>query len=91
MEKEAITNYVFQSDSECVRKLRKCGNYSIEIDDSASQKDLCVVYFSSNAIYYPNNEKSFMRSIVEKDYYEWRNAVPIKAHKQIFVRDVYKQ
>lgn len=92
MEKETITNYVFQSDSECVRKFRKTsGNYSIEIDESAPQKDLCVVYFSSNAIYYPNNEDSFTRSIVEKDYYEWRNAVPIKAHKQIFVRDVYKQ
>lgn len=84
--------YSFQTDSDIVRQYREeDANYVVEIDENSPNKDLCVIYFTSNALYYPNTEKSFRRSIIERNYYEWRQSVPISAHRQIFVRDLYKQ
>lgn len=83
---------VFQVDSDVVKWARKeLANYSIEYDDNSPNKDLCVIWFSSNAIYFPNNEANFKRSILEKDYYEWRYDTPLSARKHIFLRDIYKQ
>lgn len=84
--------YVFQTDSDIVKKYRdQNANYVIEIDSNSPHKDLCVIYFTSNAVYYPNTKAQFVDSIVEKDYYEWRQSAPISAYKQIFIRDIYKQ
>lgn len=88
MDKIAMT---FQVDSDIVNSSRAEANYVVEINDSAAAGNLCVIYFTSNALYYPNTEASFTKSVIEKDYYEWRSNVPITAFKQIFVRDIYKQ
>lgn len=50
----------------------------------------CVIYCSSNDIWYPNEEDAFRRSFVEGDYYEWKNVGCDRAAKEIFVRDIYK-
>lgn len=83
--------FVFQIDSESINRQRDEANYVVEIDESSLDTNLCVIYFSSNAIYFPNTEESFTKSILNKDYYEWRSSVPVRAYKQIFVRDIYKQ
>lgn len=84
--------YVFQTDSDIVKQFReKEPNYIVEIDSNSSAKDLCVIYFTSNALYYPNTVERFKYSILTHNYYEWRHAAPISAYKQIFVRDIYKQ
>lgn len=83
---------VFQVDSEIVNKQRsEDSNYIVEINRSSPNKDLCVIYFSSHHIYYPNTEDCFRKSILNKNYYEWRSNPPISAYKQIFVRDIFKQ
>lgn len=88
----AESKEIFQTDSEIVNRQRSVdSNYVIEINPLSPNKDLCVIYFSSHGIYYPNTEDSFRRSIINKNYYEWRNNPPISAYKQIFIRDLYKQ
>lgn len=90
MAKETVN--VFQTDSELVNKYRReRANYVIEIDDNSLNDDLCVIYFSSHDIYYPNTPDNFNINIVQKDKFEWRRNTPISAYKQIFVRDLYKQ
>lgn len=83
--------YVFQVDSDLVKMHRADANYVVEIDPESVNKGLCVIYFTSNALYYPNTPESFCNSVVTHDYYEWRQSVPISAYKQIFLRDLYKQ
>lgn len=84
--------FIFQVDSPAVLKAFDTHNYCIEYNKASEcESDLCVVYFSSNEIYYPNTLKSFEYSIIERDRYEWkRNRFP-KAGKHIFIRDIRKQ
>lgn len=84
--------FIFQVDSPDVLKAFDTNNYCIEYNKASEcDSNLCVVYFSSNEIYYPNTLKSFDYSIVERDKYEWkRNRFPT-AGKHIFIRDIRKQ
>ena len=81
--------YIFQVDSQIVNQVyRECPNFLIENSEGAKR---CVIYFSSNDIYYPNTEEIFRKRIVEKNYYEWYKMRINDACKHIFVRDVFKQ
>ena len=56
----------------------------------------CYIFFSSNAIYYPNTREQFEETIIRNDRYEWENLASSESLVQnsgmhIFVRDVYKQ
>lgn len=89
---ETIKNTVFQVDSAIVKKARTLDNYIIETNEGAgSGPKICAIYFSSNFIYYPNNEASFRAAIFDKNRFEWWNLRHPKACKHIFIRDVYKQ
>lgn len=91
MEKIVKTCFVFQTDSDIVNQVYKeNNNYIIEYNETGD-KNYCAIYFSSNDIYYPNNEDIFRKRIVEKNFYEWYNTRIEKAYKHIFVRDVFKQ
>lgn len=82
---------VFQTDSKIVNDIySNKDNYNIEFDHS-NKNNYCVLYFSSNFIYFPNNAESFTKSIVEENRYEWTNQKFIFAHKHIFLRDIKKQ
>ena len=61
----------------------------IKKNDNA-KKRLCVIYCSSNNIWYPNTESCFREQLIEKDRYEWTNFSHPDAEKEIFVRDIYK-
>lgn len=66
-------------------------NFLVEDNEAAEDKDLCVIYFSSNGIYFPNNEDAFRKRIIERNHFDWyRSRVPFAA-RHIFVRDVFKQ
>ena len=89
---ETIKNTVFQVDSPIVKKARALDNYIIETNKVAgTEPKICAIYFSSNFIYYPNNEASFCAAIFDKNRFEWWNLRHPKACKHIFIRDVYKQ
>lgn len=90
---ELKENFIFQIDSELVRTCFSSNNhYYIEYNnDISSNKYLCVIYFSSNEIYYPNNERIFKRSIIDRNKYEWKKTKYPNAYKHIFIRDIQKQ
>lgn len=86
------SEFVFQTDSEIVRKVYNTqSNYLIEYNEQSKNKEYCAVYFCSNDIYYPNTEEIFKKRIIEKDFFEWYNSRIEKAHKHIFIRDICKQ
>ncbi len=63
-------------------------NYVIENQEVES--NLCVIYFSSNNIWFPNTEQAFRKSFIDSDFYEWKNYKHKNASKLIFIRDIYK-
>lgn len=67
----------------------KYPNYKILNLDNNYNK--CVIYFSSNGLYYPNTEHVFEREIIEKNRFEWEKNILKSAKKVIFIRDVTKQ
>lgn len=84
--------FIFQIDSPAVLKEFDAENYCIEYNTSAAcDSNLCVIYFSSNEIYYPNTLKSFEYSIIERDKYEWKKNRLSNAGKHVFIRDIRKQ
>ena len=82
--------FCFQVDNEEVVKIYE-NNANCRIEYSDKNSDICVIYFSSHGIYYPNDEKTFISKIVNKDYYEWYKTRLRNAKKHIFIRDVKKQ
>lgn len=52
---------------------------------------IAAIYFSSNAIYYPNEEGEFRHSIFHNNRFEWFGTRYATASRHIFVRDVFKQ
>lgn len=64
-------------------------NYLI-IEDNSGKGNLCAIYFSSNALYYPDTEEVFRERILNRNAYEWYGKRVPLAKKHIFVRDVFK-
>ncbi|KHJ38169.1 hypothetical protein PBAC_17100 [Pedobacter glucosidilyticus] len=89
---ESKNQLIFQVHSPAVLKEFSNKNFLIEYDNTANlEENLCVIYFSSNEIYYPNTNLAFKNAIIQRDKYEWkRNKFP-QARKHIFLRDIRKQ
>lgn len=80
---------------ELIRLTRKtCRNYKIK--ELNCQSNVCIVFFSSNVVYYPDEAIAYKKQIIEQDRYEWErmveksNALQAYIKKAIFLRDVYK-
>jgi len=88
-----MNSFVFQTDSiEVTDCFLTNDNYIIEYnEEKLDDSNYCVIYFSSNDIYYPNNIETFHKNIVEKNKFEWYNIRIKKATKHIFIRDIQKQ
>ena len=63
-------------------------NFSIRTYPTGGE--YCVIFCSSNNIWFPNTEEAFRESVIEKDRYEWTNFHFPNAGKEIFIRDIYK-
>lgn len=87
------TKLVFQVDSAIVQSAySELQNYLIEYSEIESETDkYCIIYFSSNDLYYPNNEATFAAQILNKNRFEWYNCRICKGSKHIFIRDIFKQ
>ncbi|MFB6341489.1 hypothetical protein ACE1ET_07190 [Saccharicrinis sp. FJH62] len=86
--------FVFQTDSIVTKKIYD-NNSNYLVDKSANPQNrserYCILYFSSNDIYYPNTEEAFLSQLVKKDRYEWYKLRINKGSKHIFIRDIKKQ
>lgn len=88
---ELKSSFVFQVDDDIVKSAyQNLDNYLIEYDER-NGKEYCAIYFSSNEIYYPNEEPEFRHSILEQNKFEWFGTRVPYAHKHIFIRDIQKQ
>lgn len=68
---------IFQIDSDLIKKFRKNDlNFIIRYNNDFINTNNCVIYFSSNGIYFPNNKESFEKSIVKGNYYEFIHHPP---------------
>jgi len=88
-----MTDQIFQIDNIDVVRQYHLNNYSIEYNGTydTNQNQTCAIYFSSNNIYFPNNEAAFRARITEKNYFEWYKTRVNSASKHIFLRDIFKQ
>lgn len=71
-------------------------NYKIESRKLGSKHLRALIFFSSHAIYYPNEENKFIEVICRKNRYEWQNIaknprIRLRYDRIIFIRDIYKQ
>lgn len=81
-------------DSDLLKRALKQDNYKI-LYNSLGKQDECIIFFSSNNIYYPNTQDQ-LECIIEKNKFEWENiakskSILTKYGKIIFVRDMWKQ
>lgn len=79
---------IWNWDEPLVRREYEKSNYKI-IETSADNNE-CVVYFSSNNIWYPNDKEVFRRTIIQEDRYEWRGRAYRIGKKNIYLRDIAK-
>ncbi|MBH8565949.1 hypothetical protein I8748_27920 [Nostoc sp. CENA67] len=69
----------------------KQNNYEIITCNNEDCQDICIIYFSSHALYYPNNSETFHKRIIQENRYEWKKNILTTAKKVILVRDILKQ
>lgn len=81
---------IWDEDNPLVREQRSRDNYVIRDYKGKGASPVCVIYFSSNGLYYPNTEESF-RNFMEKDRFEWMHHHVRRARREIYVRDIFKQ
>lgn len=77
-----------------LQNIYKQNNYKIEVLNNDSK--ICMIFFSGNGIYTPNEKKVFQREIVAKNRFEWERIsrklmINNYVGKIIFVRDIFKQ
>lgn len=81
---------IWNEEEMLVKEQYKKDNYLVIDNEDENTKKLCVIYFSSNGLYFPNTEESFNR-FVKADRYEWRKYHFTNVKREIYVRDIYKQ
>lgn len=76
-------------DARVLEELSK-DNFIIE-EDTKIVNNLCYIYFSSHAVYFPETKGNFKDKIVNKNVFEWYKRRISNVRKSIFVRDIRKQ
>lgn len=83
--------FVIDDDNILLNAAYKNNNYKIM--EGLSKNNLCLLFFSGNGFYWPNEINIFKQEVIYKDRYEWsRVATEMldRAGKIILVRDVRK-
>lgn len=80
---------IWNRDETIAKDVYSQNNYRV-INNENCNNNRCVLYFSSNDIWFPNTEQAFRYSLIEHDYYEWIKFGCINAQKAMFFRDIYK-
>jgi hypothetical protein len=66
-------------------------NYEIIEFNERTDSNTCFIYFSSNGLYFPDDDPTFEREIIQKNRFEWRKNIAVSARKAIFIRDITEQ
>lgn len=81
---------IWNEEEPLIKEQYSRDNYIIADYNGEDAKPYCVIYFSSNGLYYPNTEENFAKFMAD-DRFEWRRYHFHKARREIYVRDIYKQ
>ena len=73
-----------------LQESRSKHNWLIEDGDDPTCT-IYAVYCSSNGIYFPNDEDTFIKRIVQQNKFDWKSNRIVGVKKHIYIRDVYKQ
>ena len=85
------------SDEIVQRVYNNDNNYIVKGKErKGKERKTCIIFFSGNGLYYPNEEEEFTEKVIRQNIYEWQNISDDKlflkkTDKIIFVRDVHKQ
>ncbi len=74
-----------------LKSVRKNNNY--KVIHGLENNKICLIFCSSNAIYFPNTQETFIKRILCEDKYEWTTVSSYlcsRVEKIIMIRDVYK-
>ena len=65
-------------------------NYYIEEDENLKNRndEWCAIYFSSHAIYFPNDLSTFTERIVKTNRYDWKK-IRSRELKNIFLLEMF--
>ena len=80
---------IWNSPHPLAEEAYKKDNYKITLHPEVKNGE-CVLYFSSNEVWFPNTEGTFHSAILEKDRYEWEAKPYRVGEKNIYIRDIYK-
>jgi hypothetical protein len=81
-EVNSVLNPVFIKNKNCLIEYSKSANNS---------SPYCIIYFSSDFIFYPYTREAFLNQIVKQDRYEWYHTRIDCGTKHIFLRDIKKR
>lgn len=84
---------LWDPQNETVKEAYRGKNYRIW--DRTGEGKECLILFSGNGLFYPNEEAVFRDIVISKDRYEYQNLAKSeylhRFTRIIFVRDIYKQ
>ena len=78
---------IWNHDEQIAIEQYKKDNYLIH---TYAPKGVCVIFCSSNNIWFPNTEEAFKQCLIDKNRFEWTNFHLSNVGKEIFIRDIYK-
>lgn len=86
--------FCLNADNEVLKKQFEEDNFVVEAGEG--RNDRCIIFFSGNGLYFPNEKEVFEQKVLQNDYYEWwrighSEEIVMQADKVIYVRDIYKQ
>ena len=85
------TPFSLNEDNSLLSEVYRGDNY--KVIEGLADNGKCVIFFSGNALYYPNTESSFRTTVIEKDRYEWAGVASVMVKyvsRIILVRDIRK-
>ena len=65
-----MPSFYLNFENAILRQGYKEKNYIVK---DVSEKRKCIIFFSSNGLYFPNEESEYIEKIIKKNYYEWTN------------------
>lgn len=79
-----------RTDNPFFEAIRQEDNYLIVEGDNPNSNYIAV-YCSSNGIYFPNDDETFIKRIITQNKYDWKSNHFVGVKKHIYIRDIYKQ
>lgn len=79
---------IWSKKNNLAEDIYKKENY--QINDNLNGGGYCVIYCSSNNIWYPNEQEVFEDCFVKNNRFEWTRIHSKLASKEIYIRDIYK-